>query len=170
MAYAVNWITRVITIPVSDLISEGGANYSLSADSFWRELRRLEWEFSEGLWAPPILEHTDPETLSGIPQPTRNKIINGYTVTFDPTAEKVFLRGDINNVVDIFNYNGVSVIPTNAGSALTPSDASKLDELWQMRGLDTDRPVTITPTLEQSTGIDIAVTGDGVNTSTLTRQ
>ena len=120
MAYSVNWVTKVIFIPISDMTSLGGNDYELDADSFWREVRRLEWDFSEGLWADQILRHNNTRTLAGTTFVPDNEVINGYTFTFDPLAEKVFLVGDNNNLVDVFNFNGVVPVPSNtAGNTVT---------------------------------------------------
>ena len=48
--------------------------------------------------------------------------------------------------------------------------SSKLDELHLMRGLDPANPVTVTTTEETAGGITLDIGGDGINSSTLTRQ
>lgn len=58
----------------------------------------------------------------------------------------------------------------SSSGGLTAAQASELNELWQIRGLDPANPVTITTTDETSGAIDIAVSGDGKTTSTLARQ
>jgi hypothetical protein len=49
---------------------------------------------------------------------------------------------------------------------------TQLLELWQLQGLDVADPMTVTPSARttQSGDIDLAITGDGVTTSTVTRQ
>lgn len=134
MTYSVNWVTRVITIPVSSMISLGDDGYELQADSFWRELRRLEWAFADGLWAPQILRHADTRTLAGATFVPENEIINGFTVLMDPLAKKVFLRGDNNNIIDVIVFNGVSVIPSNtAGNTVTFVNNSPAPSQQQIR-------------------------------------
>lgn len=46
----------------------------------------------------------------------------------------------------------------------------KLLELWQLQGLDIANPMTVTPTTRQVDAISLALTGDGVTTTTVTRQ
>ena len=49
---------------------------------------------------------------------------------------------------------------------------TQLEELWKLQGLDGSDPMTVTPSARstQSGDIDLAITGDGVTTSTVTRQ
>lgn len=54
------------------------------------------------------------------------------------------------------------------GAALIQSQ--ELLELARLKGLDIANPVTYTPAQIAALGINIAVSGDGVNTTTLTRQ
>ena len=59
--------------------------------------------------------------------------------------------------------------PGSTGVALNEVVA-KLYELWQMDGLDSSNPVSITPTQKSSGTIDITIGGDGETLSTLNRQ
>lgn len=73
-------------------------------------------------------------------------------------------------IVDVeYQPPQVEVIEVPA-SVLTTEQAAKLDELWRMRGLDAANPVTVTQTDEVAGDISLDITGDGENTSTLTRQ
>ena len=120
MAYSVDWVNRNVFVPIGDMILIDGSDYELSADSFWREIRRLEWERTEGLWALQIIAHNNTRTLAGTTYVPENEVVNDYTITMDPRAEKVFLRGDNNNIVDVLVHNGVSVIPSNsAGNTIS---------------------------------------------------
>ena len=118
--YSVNWIERIITIPREALILREGNDYELQSESFWREIRRLEWEYSEGLWAPSILNHLNIRTLAGTDYVHENEVINDYQILFDPTIERVFLTGDNNNIVDVFIFNGVVPVSSNtAGNTIS---------------------------------------------------
>lgn len=80
---------------------------------------------------------------------------------------------DVSNLTTsgvIIDYKPAEAEIISAGSGLSVEQAAMLDELWRMRGLDAANPVTVTPTSEVSGDITLGVTGDGVNTSTLTRQ
>lgn len=58
----------------------------------------------------------------------------------------------------------------SSGSGLSTEQAVMLDELWKLAGLDTDTPMTVTPTSRTAGTIDLDITGDGVTSSTVTRQ
>ena len=120
MEYEVDWINRIVFIPASALIRLEGNDYRLLADDFWREIRRLEWEFSEGLWALSILSHNNTRTLAGETYVPENEVINQYQILFDEQIERVFLTGDNNNIVDVFIFNGVVPVSSNsAGNTVT---------------------------------------------------
>ena len=114
MAYSVNWITKLITIPLSDLVWSIGNTYELALSDFHKEVRRLEAAISEGLWAPQILDHTSPKTISGVTYAAFDEIINGYTLQFAGNPDAVILKGSNNNILDVYIFNGVSVAPNNS--------------------------------------------------------
>lgn len=122
MAYTVNWVTKVITIPLSDITLVSGVNYTLTTDDAHKELRRLEWEFGDGLWAINIIDWTDTQLLSGIFYSPIIKIINGYTWFIDASNINVSLLGSNSNMLDTFiPGNGVSVVANNsAGKTRDP--------------------------------------------------
>ena len=62
------------------------------------------------------------------------------------------------------------LLATAGSGGLTPTQVTMLTELWRMRGLDPAAPVTVTTTSETAGDVELAITGDGVTTSTLTRQ
>jgi hypothetical protein len=139
MAYQVDWAAKSIYIPLADLIFEGGSVYTLRLyNDFRKEIRRLEWEFSEGLWAPQIMSYTDPLTFSGITLSAAIQIINGYTITFEDAAVDVLLREANSNLVDVTVRNQVRPIPFNTAgyviaetgtSGLTPSESTQLNNI-----------------------------------------
>jgi hypothetical protein len=55
-------------------------------------------------------------------------------------------------------------------AGLTPSQETQLQELWQLQGLDINNPMTVTQTTRIAAAISLLFTGDGVNTTTSTRQ
>jgi len=138
MAYSVDWITKIVTIPVSDLELVSGTRYRLPMADFLDECRRLEWAFIEGLWAPPILDHTNAKLdFAGADYAGFDKIINGYTITFSAPATRVDLLGSNNNIIDVLNDAGISVVPSNSaglqlistGSGLSSEQDHKLSEI-----------------------------------------
>jgi len=78
------------------------------------------------------------------------------------TAGTVVVRGD----VTLIDNSGAGCTVVNLSSL------EKIRELWQLQGLDSTDAMTVTPTSRKtaSNGIDQVITGDGVTTSTVTRQ
>lgn len=58
----------------------------------------------------------------------------------------------------------------HATRSLTGPQASQLGELWAIQGLDKSAPMTVTKTSRQSGDISLDITGDGINSSTVSRQ
>lgn len=123
MSYSVNWITKVISVPTTDLILVSGNRYSLSMTDFLIEVRRLEWQFDQGMWAPDILIHTNTRfDFAGADYAPFDDLQNGYTVEFTGVATRVDLLGSNNDLIDVLIANGVSVVPSNsAGLVIGPA-------------------------------------------------
>lgn len=131
MSYTINWITKVISIPTIDLTFVSGTRYSLNMADFLTEIRRLEWDPTEGLWAPAIVDHTNTRyDFAGVNYAPFDEILNGYTIQITGIATRVDLLGSNNNIVDVFIATGISLVPSNsaglqiviAGSGVTPGD------------------------------------------------
>lgn len=137
MAYIVDWIAKEINIPTSDLILKSGTEYNLPMQDFLEEIRRLEWEPTEGLWAPAILDHTNTKTnFAGANYAAFDEIINGYHIHIIGVATRVNLLGSNNNLVDVLIVSGVSVVPSNsaglqivAGSGSAPTVVEIREEM-----------------------------------------
>lgn len=76
------------------------------------------------------------------------------------TAGTIVLRG-VGQITD--NSAGTTVVKTGF------VEADRLDELWQLQGLDIDNAMTVTPTTRDAGTISQAITGDGSTTTTVTR-
>lgn len=128
MSYTVDWIAKSIFIPQSDLVFVEAGVYQLRLyNDFRKEIRRLEWEFTEGFWAPQVMTYNNPVTFSGITLASVIQIINGYTITFEDGAYDVLLREANSNVVDVTIRNQVRPIPFNsAGYTLVETGTSGL--------------------------------------------
>ncbi len=140
MSYTVDWIGKAITIPTSDLTLVGGTEYDLDMSEFWLELRRLEADPNEGLWAPQILAHANTRTLAGTTFIMENEVINGYTVQFSGVATRVNLRADNDNLADVFVATGITLVTFNSagntltvtGSGVTAQDKLDIaDQVWK---------------------------------------
>lgn len=115
MSYTVNWVTKVISVPLTDLTLVSGSNYTLNAADFWIEVRRLEADPTQGLYAIQALEHVDTQVLSGITYVPIEKLINGYTWFINTTNINCSLIGPNSNLLDTFiPGNGVSVLANNS--------------------------------------------------------
>lgn len=128
MAYIVNWTGKIISIPTSDLTLVSGTHYQLAMSDFLGEIRRLEAAFDEGLWAPQILDHTNPKLdFAGIDYAGFDDIINSYTIQVTGAATRVDLVGSNNNIVDVLIATGVSIVPSNSAGLQLVSTGSGLD-------------------------------------------
>lgn len=114
MAYSVNFLTGLITIPLSDLVWSVGNTYELALSDFHGELRRIEAEPTEGLWALQILDHTSPKTISGVTYAPFDELDPFYSIQFAGSPDAVILKGSNNNILDVYDFNGVSVAPNNS--------------------------------------------------------
>lgn len=113
MSYSIDWITKIVVIPASDMVLVSANYYSLDLSLFHKEIRRLEW--TEGLWAIQVLEHTNSKpSFAGASYAAFDEIINGYTVQFEAGIERVDLVGSNNNIIDVLIYSGAGVVPTNS--------------------------------------------------------
>ena len=114
MAYIVDWDTKVITIPQADLVFISTGIYKLDLELCHQELRRLEWEFDEGLSRLQILDYISPLEAGGVIYARFVLLTNGYTVTFEDGQYAVNLVGANTNIHDYTNVNQVSIRPTNS--------------------------------------------------------
>ncbi len=65
-------------------------------------------------------------------------------------------------------YMGSNAIQIDNGKAYL-AQSSKIDEMHAVHGLDSTRPMTVTPTSRVSGSIAQTITGDGIATTTVTR-
>jgi len=152
MSYSVDWVTKIFTIPQGDLAFVSGNNYLLSLVNVHEELRRLEWAFADGLWAPLIAQWYETVTLSGIPKTPSVEIINGYTFDFTGSNYNVILTDYDNNLIDVYiPSNGISILSNNSvgkqtvisGSGVTEQDKTDIiggttDAVWDEQKADHD--------------------------------
>ena len=178
MAYSVNWTTKVVTVPLTDLTLVSGANYSLDSGDFWIEMRRLEASAGDGLWAIQVIEYVNTQILSGITYSAIVKMINGYTWDTDTTNKTISLLGFNNNLLDTFiPGSGISVLANNSagkievGSGLDASQATQLEEVHDRLDLDAVKPNVYANDGSQIAGTDFTLdkTDNGDGTSTVQR-
>lgn len=137
MAYSVDWVAKVITIPTSDLTLISGTRYSLDMQDFLIEIRRLESAFDEGLWAPQIVDHTDSKPdFAGVDYAGFDEVINGYTIQVSGVATRVDLLGSNNNIVDALIPTGVAIVPSNSAGLQRVQTGSGLSGEQDQRLID----------------------------------
>jgi len=168
MAYSVNWVTRNIWIPRSDLIHLSGSQYRLNTADFHKEIRRLEWALGEGLWAAQIIEYKAAHTLAGTPFAPEIEIINGFTLTFEEFAAvySVEIDGANTNVDDVTVINNVSIRSKNTGGLV---GTREITEIHGRLGLDPDNPL-VTNSLSITFGGVSMVLSETDGEVTVTRQ
>lgn len=143
MAYSVNWVTRVITIPTADLTLVSGTRYSLNMAACLAEVRRLEWEFDAGMWALAILEHSDTRFgFAGADYAPFDEFINGYTVQVIGIATRVDILGSNNNLADVLIPTGIAIVTFNSAGLQVVEGGAGFAEIDHVRKLLENKAVT----------------------------
>ena len=147
MTISIDWATKIITIPQSDLTLISGTLYELDTDWFRRELKGLE-DSSDGMAFERTHKHNTEVTVAGVTYARFLEIINGYSIEFEAGTYSVRLAGSNNNFFDIENgilvQNTVQVIAQNsAGLIVTNTGGSS-------GGLTTEEHNKLMKTLEQN--------------------
>jgi hypothetical protein len=136
MAVSVNWATKVITIPQSDLTDLGDGRYELDVDAFRLELKALE-DDTDGIVFDDTHAHRGTVTISGVTYSRFVEMINGYTVTISPSfSGQVACTGANHNIGDVYNnLTGPTLLINNSAglqtvetgvSGLTPDESTQL--------------------------------------------
>lgn len=125
MAISINWGTKVIYVPKSDLTLISGSLYELDVNQFRLDLKNLE-DTEEGMAAPTTHNHNKEVTLAGTTYARAVEIINGYTVTFEDGQYTVRCVGANHNIGDVKNVNQVSLIVNNAAGLIVTSGGGSL--------------------------------------------
>ncbi len=135
MAYTVNWLTKVITIPKSDTtLDDAGPPElrSLAVDDVWTELHLIQ-ESEDGIPNDDIFIRRAQRTLAGVTYAAELEIINGYTLEFDDAsgtdAYQVTITGGNHNISDVKVENLVSLVTNNSAGLVVAAGADAvLDE------------------------------------------
>lgn len=141
MAFSINPITHVITIPQSDLTFVSGTLYTHDTEAFRLELKA--WEATlVGMGHPKTNNHNTQVALAGTIYARGINILPPYSIEYENGFYSVVLQGSNNNIFDIQGgilvQNNVQVIPGNAAgliiaetgtSGLTPSESTQLDRI-----------------------------------------
>jgi len=147
MPISIDHATRIIFVPQSFLTLVSGTNYELDVNAFRLALKNLE-DDANGIQLQDTHRHNAEVSLGGITLAQTVEIINGYTVTFEDGFYSVNLIGANNNIIDVTNFNSVSVRSNNSAglvvvtdSAITQSDKDEIIAgVW--RGLTVEAGLT----------------------------
>jgi hypothetical protein len=143
MAIAINWLTRRITIPQSDLTPISGVLYQLDVNAFRLQLKDLE-DSDDGMGQPDTHRHNTQVVLSGVTYARTLEIINGYTVEFQNTGSPYIVScvGANHNLADVYipgsstvsliigNSAGLIVTDTGGGGGASYTPAEIADAVW----------------------------------------
>lgn len=179
MPVTINWATKIITVPTDFMTLVSGvpgtgnsqpnpALYELDVNALRLALKDIE--DSDGMPYLDTHRHNGIVTISGVSYARTFEVINGYTVTFDTTTYDhytVRCVGANHNIADVRRPSTVSLIIGNsaglitvaAGSGLSATEQTKLDEIWKDLGLDPAAPKTIT---ENTPGTDYTESVAGI--------
>ncbi len=116
MAITINWATKVISVPRTDMIliqSTPTEIRQLDIDDFRLALKNLE-DDTDGMTFLDTHRHNPPVSVGGAILARVIEIINGYTVTFEDGQYAVNLVGANSNIGDVVNVNQVSVRSSNS--------------------------------------------------------
>jgi hypothetical protein len=133
MAYTVNWATRVVTIPKTDLtvVSATPEIYELDLIDFWTEIHDIQ--DSEGMPYPNIMRSNAPTTISGVTYARSVEVINNYKIEFEDGQYQVNLVGANNNLLDTRTQNQVSLNASNSAGLInggwTTAQEAKIDSI-----------------------------------------
>jgi hypothetical protein len=122
MAITIDWPTKVISIPQSDLTFISGTLYEADTDAIRLELKAIEAD--EGMPFDDTHVHNTEVTVAGTTFARTIEIINGYSIQFTPDSQySVRLAGSNNNFFDVENgilvQNQVQVIAQNSAGLIS---------------------------------------------------
>ncbi len=143
----------------ANLSTEGSVVSSTSTESLSSNLIGINGQYDHQL-----LVFTE-GSLKGEARPIDTYQGNGNFVLQEPLT-------DIPETGDEFVILVQHIHPVREfmGVGLSEVQAQMLMELWQMQGLDSGNPLNVTTSSRQVATIQQVITGDGVTTSTVTRQ
>lgn len=168
VGWATDQIIRVNKVDMTLISSSPVEVYELDTNAFYLALKDLEASV-EGMPWTDTQRNNSPVTLGGITYARILEIIDPYTITFEDDQYVVQLTGSNNNIIGKTNPNQVSVQGNNAAGLV---QLVEIQEIHTRLGLELGNAITDTPTgiTDASGDIDVDRTGDGVTSSTLTRQ
>ena len=139
MNVSVNWLTKTITIPKSELVQvQATPNeiYQLDLQAFRLALLDIQ-DSPDGIVYPDTHRHNTTVTVGGVTLARVIEIINDYMIEFEDGQYAVNLIGANSNVADRVVVNQVSVRSANSAglvqstAALTQTDIDNVSNaVW----------------------------------------
>ena len=139
MNVSVNWLTKTITIPKSELVQvQATPNeiYQLDLQAFRLALLDIQ-DSPDGIVYPDTHRHNTTVTVGGVTLARVIEIINDYVIEFEDGQYAVNLIGANSNVADRVVVNQVSVRSANSAglvqstAALTQTDIDNVSNaVW----------------------------------------
>lgn len=124
MAYSVDWLTKIVTVPQADLTLVSAGVYELDVSAFWAAVHDIQ--DGEGMPYVDIMRSSAPVTLSGLDLARVVEVINGYRVEFEDGNYQVNLTGANNNILDARVQNQVSINANNSAGLIQPDITDQL--------------------------------------------
>jgi hypothetical protein len=100
-------------------------------------------------------------------QPVYPASVSNLALAIAPSLEGLSIPTAIENATAVW---AATIRTLTEAAGLTAAQDVKLDELHKLQGLDSDNPMTVTPTSRDAGSITQVISGDGETTSTVTRQ
>jgi hypothetical protein len=97
------------------------------------------------------------------------QVVDGKIDTLQTSVNSGFIAVDSDLTAIQTDVNAIQSDVTNIGVIVAQSD-TLVEEIHQLQGLKLGTPSTTTPTLWSAGAIQIAITGDGETSTTMTRQ
>jgi len=116
MALLLDWSTKVITVPKTELTHVSGTHHTITVDYWWQLLREANYN-AEGMVFDTMYNSIAPTAST----PRIVEVINGYTVQFENGLYSVeFINGNT-NFRDVEIKNMVSVGTNNTTGFIDPT-------------------------------------------------
>ena len=131
MAFTVDPLTNIITVPKTDLTLVSGTLYEYDTDTFRLELKDFEAS-PTGIVYLKTHNHNTEVVIVGITYARTIDVIAPWSIEFEDGQYTVILIGSNNNIWDvasgILEQNQVQVIPTNSAGLIVKETLSAITE------------------------------------------
>jgi hypothetical protein len=140
MAMTVDYLTKIISVPKTDLQLISGTLYELDTNQFKKDLAALQ-DDEAGMPFPDMFQHNTEVTVAGTTFARTIEIINGYSIEFEDGQYSVRLAGSNNNIFDVASgilvQNQVQIIATNSAGLVVSGTAPSQQQIRDAMELDT---------------------------------